>query len=1032
MTNDGVSDVLQNSPYAQTLPRIVPKANAQGDALGYSRHYAKKIRNMGKTSKESWIKRLWNHMFSPPKKGSNEEEEVKISRTGSNKETSTNNNKITVSNNNSTSNNNSKNKGAVSKDLIRSSSDSDIRMSKVQDEKPANQVQTLSSHSAEPTQKNSLSNSPYIPAKERAIMKMEARNKSRWSSPNAGKERLFYPKPVHPYLSQQETWKPSITRRSNVIQLEKQAKEMAEKATKNNKVFTCVGPYPVDVYVRYSLRKRGWVEKFNLQNMSVSKGITSGKLRCEKEEDFEAICDCEIPAPWDEGHGIYSIVSRLVRHVPPRFIWGNKNVNTLVLKSEVIVNHFPKARHFASKILITNSLKELAWVNHSDWTSFFPRCYVLNSEEKDDMIDDYRLTACMAILKWVYRRYTTKQKQGEQTPIWRENTKYEEVTFKEETGNKTGKTMFLDSYEEKIVQSSNCESANNSGNTNNVENSDHKDTTGVQQEETSCREPSAVKGEIISNLDNISHQDNELSDEEVSLGPDNTNEEEVDDFGEDEVQSGNKEAQKQVTFQTPKGKLSVEKKAVPNFNKKAKKGGQVSIKALEWALTHCHRYIQFRNHKDIDSKKRGLSPAQWESLLEWYLQIVNDGAEVPVTESLLKQSEETLKKLKKLQPQYDIDGLRNIWIIKPGDKSKGVGIEFCEKLDEILKYVDNATTQGTYVAQKYIERPLLVHRTKFDIRQWFLVTDWNPLTVWVYKESYLRFCSQEYSYDTMHESVHLSNVAIQQFYFNGKRSSKLPEDNFWTSSQLKEHLVEVGAGEAWDEIIYPGMKAAIVNTLRSTQDITENRKSGFELYGADFMLSEDYSPWLLEINSCPGMAPHSVDKVKLCATVIDDTIKVVLDRRENRNCSTGKFELAFQDQVVSAPKCVDLNFKLEGARISKSDLQKYNLIDRKFTKKEESKYKKDEKPQTARPEDETKENNEQKETETNETSNKENNTGNNSLSSRLAKPERGGKADQKTTNSNKKGDKLKSTLENSPYNTKISTTNKNKDVKSAR
>ena len=46
----------------------------------------------------------------------------------------------------------------------------------------------------------------------------------------------------------------------------------------------------------------------------------------------------------------------------------------------------------------------------------------------------------------------------------------------------------------------------------------------------------------------------------------------------------------------------------------------------------------------------------------------------------------------------------------------------------------------------------------------------------------------------------------------------------WTHEDFKSYLVDRGAGNVWDEVVYPGMKQAINAALLCTQDIVEYRK----------------------------------------------------------------------------------------------------------------------------------------------------------------------------------------------------------------
>lgn len=62
-----------------------------------------------------------------------------------------------------------------------------------------------------------------------------------------------------------------------------------------------------------------------------------------------------------------------------------------------------------------------------------------------------------------------------------------------------------------------------------------------------------------------------------------------------------------------------------------------------------------------------------------------------------------------------------------------------EEMESTLAQHDKAI-----VIQNYVERPLIIFRRKFDIRQWVLVTTLSPLTVYWHDQCYLRFSSKEY------------------------------------------------------------------------------------------------------------------------------------------------------------------------------------------------------------------------------------------------------------------------------------------------
>ena len=238
---------------------------------------------------------------------------------------------------------------------------------------------------------------------------------------------------------------------------------------------------------------------------------------------------------------------------------------------------------------------------------------------------------------------------------------------------------------------------------------------------------------------------------------------------------------------------------------------------------------------------------------------------------------------------------RNTWLLKRTNLNRGRQIKIFSDLRQILNEIEESKTKCNHlIIQKYIEAPALYNNRKFDIRIWVLFTyisrSYN-VDVYVFKEGHLKACSEPFSLSSDDLYVHLTNYSVQKY---NRNFSKMEIGNEISFKTFQEELDKKNANKNFKKDIFPKITKIIAISANSCKNKINilNRNNCFEIFGYDFILDQYYEPFLLEVNTNPGLEESSPLIKMLVPRMIDDAFRLTIDKvfeRDDKNKDISAF-----------------------------------------------------------------------------------------------------------------------------------------------
>ena len=237
---------------------------------------------------------------------------------------------------------------------------------------------------------------------------------------------------------------------------------------------------------------------------------------------------------------------------------------------------------------------------------------------------------------------------------------------------------------------------------------------------------------------------------------------------------------------------------------------------------------------------------------------------------------------------------KNMWIIKPVNFNRGrfikveneiekISTEFeqIKKVHRIKNTQNNSKAKcNSIIIQKYLENALTYQNRKFDIRLWVMFIGNKPNNVYIFKEGHLKATCSEYDVNSKDPYVHLTNYSIQK---HNSEFGKIEIGNEIPFKDFQNDLDKKKLNINFKKDIYPNICKIVRITAGAAYPKINifNRKNCFEIFGYDFIIDEDFNPYLLEINTNPGLEISSPLIKMLLPRMIDDAFKLTIDKLGN-------------------------------------------------------------------------------------------------------------------------------------------------------